>query len=85
MFADDNSVMMTDTQRILLSELVLKNMELGLTNDPILKLNVAAEVRRLRTRLKRSMGSDAYDRLITQGKRAYGIKSDSKLKAGRGG
>lgn len=75
--------MMTDTQRILLSELVLKNMELGLTHDPILKLNVAAEVRRLRTRLKRSMGSDAYDRLITQGKSAYGIKSDSKLKAGR--
>lgn len=72
--------MMTDTQRILLSELVLKNMELGLTDDPILKLGVAIEVRKIRTRLKRSMGSEAYNRLITQGQRVYGIRPARDLK-----
>lgn len=71
---------MTDTQRILLSELVLKNMELGLTDDPILKLGVAIEVRKIRTRLKRSMGSEAYNRLITQGQRVYGISPARDLK-----
>lgn len=71
---------MTDTQRILLSELVLKNMELGLTDDPILKLGVAIEVRKIRTRLKRSMGSEAYNRLITQGQRVYGIRPARDLK-----
>jgi hypothetical protein len=74
------AVMMTDTQRILLSELVLKNMELGLTDDPILKLGVAIEVRKIRTRLKRSMGSEAYNRLITQGQRVYGISPARDLK-----
>jgi len=76
--------MMTGTQRILLSELVLKNMELGLTDDPILKLGVAIEVRKIRTRLKRSMGSEAYNRLITQGQRVYGIKPLNKIKANHG-
>ena len=71
---------MPDPQRILLSELVLKNMELGLTDDPILKLGVAIEVRKIRTRLKRSMGSEAYNRLITQGQRVYGISPARDLK-----
>ena len=64
----------------MLSELVLKNMELGLTDDPILKLGVAIEVRKIRTRLKRSMGSEAYNRLITQGQRVYGISPARDLK-----
>lgn len=64
---------MKDTQRIILSDLVLKNMELGLAKDPVVRMRLVAEVRKLRTRLRRSMGTEAYNRLITQGRKAYGI------------
>lgn len=65
---------LTDSQRAVLSQLMIQTMTMNLERDPIRKLNLAVEVKRLRTKLKRSMGTEAYNRLITQGRRAYGIK-----------
>lgn len=65
---------LTDSQRAVLSQLMIQTMAMSLEEDPVKKLRLAAEVKRLRTRLKRSMGTEAYNRMITQGRQAYGIK-----------
>lgn len=65
---------MTDKQRELLSELMIKNLEFSLETDSMRKWRLSIELRKLRTRLKKSMGSEAYEKFITQGKRAYGIQ-----------
>lgn len=66
---------LTDSQRLLISDLMIKNMEFSLEQDPIKKWQLSIELRKMKTRLKRSMGKEAYERFITQGKQAYGIKN----------
>jgi hypothetical protein len=68
------SMKMTDKQRALLSELMIKNLEFSLEQDQMKKWRMSIELRKLRTRLKKSIGSEAYEKFITQGKRAYGIQ-----------
>jgi hypothetical protein len=64
---------LTDNQRLLISDLMLKNMEFSMETDAVKKLQLSIELRKMKTRLKRSMGAEAYAKFITQGKQAYGI------------
>jgi len=68
---------LTDKQRLLFSDLVIKNLEFSLEKDPMRKFQLSVEVRKLKIRLRRSMGVEAYEKFITQGKQAYGIAQRS--------
>jgi hypothetical protein len=66
---------LTDKQRVLFSEIVIKNLEFSLEKDPMHKFQLSVELRKLKTRLRRSMGVETYEKFITQGKKAYGIQT----------
>lgn len=67
---------LTDKQRIIFSEILIKNLEFMMeTESPMKKWRLSIELRRLKSRLKRSMGKENYEKFITQGKQAYGITS----------
>jgi hypothetical protein len=65
---------LTEKQRLLFSDIVLKNLEFSLEKEPMRKFQLSVELRKMRHRLRRSMGIEAYDRFITQGRKAYGIQ-----------
>lgn len=67
---------LTDKQRIIFSEILIKNLEFTMeTESPMKKWRLSIELRQLKSRLKRSMGKENYEKFITQGKQAYGITS----------
>lgn len=66
---------MTEKQRILFSEILILNLEFNLEKDPIKKWNLVKELRRKKISLRRSMGVEAYERLLVKGRKAYGIKN----------
>lgn len=65
---------LTEKQRLLFSDIVLKNLEFSLEKEPMRKFQLSVELRKMRQRLRRSMGAEAYDKFITQGRQAYGIQ-----------
>jgi len=65
---------MTENQRILFSEILILHLEFNLEQDGIKKWNLVKELRKKKIKLRRSMGLEAYERLLVKGREAYGIK-----------
>ena len=65
---------MTENQRILFSEILILHLEFNLEQDVIKKWNLVKELRKKKIKLRRSMGVEAYERLLVKGREAYGIK-----------
>ena len=65
---------MTENQRILFSEILILHLEFNLEQDGIKKWNLVKELRKKKIKLLRSMGVEAYERLLVKGREAYGIK-----------
>lgn len=65
---------MTENQRILFSEILILHLEFNLEQDGIKKWNLVKELRKKKIKLRRSMGLEAYERLLFKGREAYGIK-----------
>lgn len=65
---------MTENQRILFSEILILHLEFNLEQDGIKKWNLVKELRKKKIKLRRSMGVEAYERLLFKGREAYGIK-----------
>jgi len=65
---------MTENQRILFSEILILHLEFNLEQDGIKKWNLVKELRKKKIKLRRSMGVEAYERLLVKGREAYGIK-----------
>lgn len=66
---------MTEKQRLLFSEILILNLEFSLENDPFKKWRMSKDLRSKKTSLRRSMGVEAYERLLVKGRKAYGIKN----------
>jgi len=66
---------MTEKQRLLFSEILILNLEFNLEKDPLKKWNLVKELRRKKISLRRSMGVEAYEKLLVKGRAAYGIKN----------
>lgn len=66
---------MTEKQRLLFSEILILNLEFSLEKDPLKKFNLVKELRAKKISLRRSMGVEAYERLLVKGRKAYGIKN----------
>jgi hypothetical protein len=66
---------MTEKQRLLFSEILILNLEFNLENDPLKKWNLVKDLRKKKISLRRSMGVEAYERLLVKGRAAYGIKT----------
>ena len=66
---------MTEKQRLLFSEILILNLEFSLEKDPLKKFNLVKELRAKKISLRRSMGVEAYERLLVKGREAYGIKN----------
>ena len=66
---------MTEKQRLLFSEILILNLEFNLEKDPLKKFNLVKELRAKKISLRRSMGVEAYERLLVKGRKAYGIKN----------
>ena len=65
---------MTEKQRCLFSEILILNLEFSLEKDPLKKWDLVKNLRRKKISLRRSMGVEAYERLLVKGRAAYGIK-----------
>lgn len=65
---------MTENQRILFSEILILHLEFNLEQDGIKKWNLVKGLRKKKIKLRRSMGVEAYERLLFKGREAYGIK-----------
>ena len=65
---------MTENQRILFSEILILHLEFNLEQDGIKKWNLVKELRKKKIKLRRSMGVEAYERLLVKGREAYVIK-----------
>ena len=50
------------------------HLEFNLEQDGIKKWNLVKELRKKKIKLRRSMGVEAYERLLVKGREAYGIK-----------
>lgn len=66
---------MTEKQRCLFSEILILNLEFSLERDPLKKWDLVKNLRRKKISLRRSMGVEAYGRLLVKGRAAYGIKT----------
>lgn len=66
---------MTEKQRLLFSEILILNLEFNLEKDPMKKFSLVKELRAKKISLRRSMGVEAYERLLVKGREAYGIKN----------
>ena len=69
---------MTENQRILFSEILILHLEFNLEQDGIKKWNLVKELRKKKIKLRRSMGVEAYERLLVKGRAVYGIKKKRK-------
>lgn len=69
---------MTEKQRLLFSEILILNLEFNLESDPLKKWNLVKDLRKKKISLRRSMGVEAYERLLVKGREAYGIKIKRK-------
>jgi|TARA_R110000868_G_scaffold44084_2_gene147644 hypothetical protein len=69
---------MTENQRILFSEILILHLEFNLEQDGIKKWNLVKELRKKKIKLRRSMGVEAYERLLVKGREAYGIKTKKR-------
>jgi hypothetical protein len=69
---------MTEKQRCLFSEILILHLEFNLEQDGIKKWNLVKELRKKKISLRRSMGVEAYERLLVKGRAAYGIKTKRK-------
>lgn len=69
---------MTENQRILFSEILILHLEFNLEQDGIKKWNLVKELRKKKIKLRRSMGVEAYERLLVNGREAYGIKTKKR-------
>ena len=69
---------MTENQRILFSEILILHLEFNLEQDGIKKWNLVKELRKKKIKLRRSMGVEAYERLLFKGREAYGIKTKKR-------
>jgi hypothetical protein len=49
------------------------NLEFNLESDPLKKWNLVKDLRKKKISLRRSMGVEAYERLLVKGREAYGI------------
>ena len=65
---------MTENQRILFSEILILHLEFNLEQDVIKKWDLVKELRKKKISLRRSMGVEAYEKLLVKGRKAYGIK-----------
>ena len=65
---------MTEKQRCLFSEILILHLEFNLEQDGIKKWNLVKELRKKKISLRRSMGVEAYEKLLVKGRKAYGIK-----------
>jgi hypothetical protein len=65
---------MTEKQRCLFSEILILHLEFNLEQDVIKKWNLVKELRKKKISLRRSMGVEAYEKLLVKGRKAYGIK-----------
>jgi hypothetical protein len=72
---------MTEKQRCLFSEILILNLEFSLEKDPLKKWDLVKNLRRKKISLRRSMGVEAYERLLVKGRAAYGIKPQKGKKA----
>lgn len=70
---------MTENQRILFSEILILHLEFNLEQDVIKKWDLVKELRKKKITLRRSMGVEAYERLLVKGRKAYGIKMKRKI------
>ena len=70
---------MTENQRCLFSEILILHLEFNLEQDGIKKWNLVKELRKKKISLRRSMGVEAYERLLVKGRAAYGIKIKRKV------
>jgi hypothetical protein len=70
---------MTENQRILFSEILILHLEFNLEQDGIKKWNLVKELRKKKIKLRRSMGVEAYEKLLVKGREAYGIKIKKKV------
>jgi hypothetical protein len=70
---------MTENQRCLFSEILILHLEFNLEQDGIKKWNLVKELRKKKISLRRSMGVEAYERLLVKGRKAYGIKIKRKV------
>ena len=70
---------MTENQRILFSEILILHLEFNLEQDVIKKWDLVKELRKKKISLRRSMGVEAYERLLVKGRKAYGIKMKRKI------
>jgi hypothetical protein len=70
---------MTEKQRCLFSEILILHLEFNLEQDGIKKWNLVKELRKKKISLRRSMGVEAYERLLVKGRAAYGIKIKRKV------
>ena len=69
---------MTENQRCVFSEILILHLEFNLEQDPLKKWDLIKVVRKKKISLRRSMGVDAYERLLVKGREAYGIKIKGK-------
>ena len=70
---------MTEKQRCLFSEILILHLEFSLEQDGIKKWDLVKELRKKKIKLRRSMGVEAYERLLVKGREAYGIKIKKKV------
>jgi hypothetical protein len=70
---------MTEKQRCLFSEILILHLEFNLEQDGIKKWNLVKELRKKKISLRRSMGVEAYEKLLVKGRAAYGIKIKRKV------
>jgi hypothetical protein len=70
---------MTEKQRCLFSEILILHLEFNLEQDGIKKWNLVKELRKKKISLRRSMGVEAYEKLLVKGRKAYGIKIKRKV------
>jgi hypothetical protein len=66
---------MTEKQRLLFSEILILNLEFNLEKDPLKRWRLSKDLRAKKISLRRSMGVEAYERLLVKGREAYGIKN----------
>ena len=71
---------MTESQRILFSEILILNLEFSLEKDSIRKWEVLKRLRSKKISLRRSMGVKEYEKFIEAGRVKLGIQKQIKWK-----
>lgn len=69
---------MTESQRILFSEILILNLEFSLEKDSIRKWEVLKRLRSKKISLRRSMGVKEYEKFIEAGRVKLGIQKQIK-------